>query len=61
MIGRTWIKVDGVTYIAWPEQGCFVEKDRSPEDVGALYAPMVLDGTMDVDAIAEIAVAYSQA
>jgi hypothetical protein len=58
---NTWKIVNGVTYIAWPEQAAFVEQGRSPEDVGALYAPMNADGTMDTANVGEIEVPYSEA
>jgi hypothetical protein len=53
--------VDGITYRAFAEAGAWYEDTRSPGAVGTLYAPMNADGTMDVDSIGEIEVAYADA
>lgn len=53
--------VDGIGYVAWPDQGCYVEVGKTPEDVGALYAPMLADGGMDTENVGEIEVPYADA
>ena len=59
--GNTYIEHEGVTYIAWPDQGCFVEQGSSPEMVGALWMPMNADGSAAVEDLSEIMVPYSEA
>jgi len=47
---------EDVVLEAWPLQGAWVEVGRTPNDVGALYAPMMADGSAPTwDDVSEIA------